>query len=78
VTRIGVDLASPYEVQQALGEERALDGPAYRVELEVTDTAAVDAARIRFRSGMLMQARFTLRRQRLATMVLEPLRRWLR
>jgi membrane fusion protein len=78
VTRIGDDLASPYEVQQALGEERALDGPAYRVELEVTDTAAVDAARIRFRSGMLMQARFTLRRQRLATMVLEPLRRWLR
>lgn len=76
VVRISGDVASIDEVQEALGDGATVDGATYRVELEVVDTSASEAAGIRLRSGMMMQARFTLRRQRLITMVLEPLRRW--
>jgi hypothetical protein len=46
--------------------------------LRLIDTRAVEKAGIPLRSGMLMNARFTLRRQRLITLVLDPLRKWLR
>lgn len=79
VLRISADLASPHEVQEALGEGHGLvDGPAFRVELEIMDAAAAKKAKVPLRSGMLMHARFTLRRQRLVTLVLEPLRKWLK
>ena len=77
VLRISDDLASPYEVREALGEDQKLEAPAYRVELEITDTRALDAAKVKLRTGMLMDVRYTLRRQRVITMVLGPLRRWL-
>lgn len=77
VLRISSDLASPHEVQEALGDSPAPMAPAFRVELEITDAAASKKARVPLRSGMLMHARFTLRRQRLLTLVLEPLRKWL-
>ncbi len=76
ITRIGSDLASPHEVREALGEDAKLESPSFRLEI------ALDAARPRrmaqaiLRPGMLLQARYTLRRQRLITLVLEPLRRW--
>lgn len=76
VVRISGDVASTDEVEEALGDGGIVEGATYRVELEVVDTSASEAAGIRLRSGMMMQARFTLRRQRLITMVLEPLRRW--
>lgn len=78
VVRISDDLASADEVRQALGDGRNIEGPAFRVMLSITDEDAADAARIRLRSGMLMQVRYTLRRQRPITLVLEPLRKWLR
>jgi membrane fusion protein len=78
VVRISDDLASPNEVQQALGAERRLEGPAFRVQLSITDKQAANAVRVQLRSGMLMQVRYTLRRQRPITLVLEPLRKWLR
>lgn len=77
VVRVGDDLASQHEVQQALGEGRALEGPAFRVQLAIADRRAADLARIRLRSGMQMQVRYTLRRQRPITLVMEPLRKWL-
>lgn len=76
VVRISGDVASTVEVEDALGDGGRVEGPTYRVELEVVDTSASEAADVRLRSGMMMQARFTLRRQRVITMVLEPLRRW--
>lgn len=78
VVRIGDDLASAREVEQSLGDGHTLRGPTIRVELEITDFRAASDAGVRLRSGMLMQVRYTLRRQRPITVVLEPLRKWLR
>jgi len=78
VERISADLASPFELREALGDPPPANQPVFRVELQITDTAAADRAGIPLRSGMLMDARFTLRRRRLITLALEPLRKWLR
>ncbi|WP_242345366.1 HlyD family secretion protein [Anaeromyxobacter terrae] len=77
VTRISDDLASPAEIRDALGDEQRNVPPSYRVELEITDAAAAEAAHVKLRTGALLNARFTLRRQRLVTLVLKPLQRWL-
>jgi len=76
VVRIGDDLASAAEVQDSLGDGQRLAAPAYRVELEITDAHAAEAAGVKLRTGALLNARFTLRRQRLATLILKPLRKW--
>lgn len=78
VVRVNDDLASPYEIREALGEDQKLDGSTYRVELVITDAKALDSAKVKLRTGMLMNVRYTLRRQRLITLVLDPLRRWFR
>ncbi len=77
VTRIGSDLASQYEIQEARGETGKLDTPAYRVEIELRPERSKRFSGVKIRPGMLLSARFTLRRQRLITIVLDPLRRWL-
>jgi membrane fusion protein len=76
VVRLYDDLASPHEIREALGEDQKLDVPTYRVELEITNADALEFAKVRLRTGMLMNVRYTLRRQRLITLVLDPLRRW--
>ena len=78
VARISEDLASPFEIREALGENQNFTLPTFRVELRITDAGAAERARIQLRSGMLANVRFSLRRQRLITLVLEPLRKWLR
>jgi len=78
VVRIGEDLASPFEGRESLGAAGAPDLPAFRVVLSLAGTRAADAARVRLRPGMLASARFTLRRRPLITLVLDPLRKWLR
>lgn len=77
VTRIGSDLASQYEIQEALGETGKLDSPGYRVEIELLPERTKRLSNVKIRPGMLLQSRFILRRQRLIAVVLEPLRRWL-
>jgi multidrug resistance efflux pump len=77
VVRIGGDLASPQEIREALGEDQKIGGPSYRVELEITDASAAEAAKVQLRTGTLMDVRYTLRRQRLITLVFSPLRKWL-
>lgn len=78
IARISDDLASPFEIREALGEDQKLEGPAFRVELDLTDTRALERANVKLRPGMLMRVRYTLRRQRLVTILLDPLRRWFR
>ena len=78
IARIGDDLASQSEIHDALGEEQKLEAPSYRVELEITDASAADAAHVKLRTGALMDVRYTLRRQRLITLVFTPLRRFFR
>lgn len=76
VVRISDDLAAPFEIREALGEDQHLEGPTYRVQLDLSDTSAAEAARIKLRTGMMMNVRYTLRRQRPITLILDPLRRW--
>jgi len=78
IERISDDLASPFEIQEALGEHPPPEAATFRVELGLLDDAPAARAGVPLRSGMLLQARFTLRRQRLITLVLGPLRKWLR
>ncbi len=78
VERIADDLASQFELREALGDNPLPAQPTFRVELRITDAGAVTRAGASLRPGMLMNARFTLRRQRLITLVLDPLRKWLR
>lgn len=78
VVRISNDLAAPYEIREALGEDQKLDAPVYRVELEITNTKALDAANAKLRTGMLMNVRYTLRKERLITLIMDPLRRLFR
>jgi HlyD family secretion protein len=78
VIRISDDLASPAEIREALGDDQKLEAPTYRVELEITDTRAAQAAGIKLRTGMQASVRYTLRRERLAALVISPLRRWFR
>jgi membrane fusion protein len=76
VVRIGADVASRAEVREALGDETRVEGSTYRVEIAVQEASLQRMAPV-LRSGMLMTVRYTLRRPRLITLVLEPLRRWL-
>jgi len=74
VQRISEDLASPFELREALGEGASPDLPVFRVVLALPGPGP----QARLRPGMLANVRFTLRRQPLITLVLDPLRRWLR
>jgi multidrug resistance efflux pump len=78
IARIGDDLASPAEIREALGDEQKLEAPSYRVELEITDATPAEAAHVTLRTGGLMDVRYTLRRQRLITLVFTPLARFFR
>jgi membrane fusion protein len=77
ILRISSDLASPYEVREALGEEAKLEAPAYRVDIEILPIRPKRLKGLPLHAGALFQARFILRRQRIIALVLEPLRRWL-
>lgn len=76
VLDISDDLADPFEIQEALGPSAKTDVSVYRIELQVLEDAAVQRAGARLRTGMLLNARFTLRKQRPITLVLDPLKRW--
>lgn len=74
ISRIAGELASTFEVRAAAGEEIRLEGPAYRMEVELGPSA--DRPLLRLRSGMLGDVRYTLRRQKVITFLVTPLRRW--
>lgn len=75
VVRIASDLASAQEIEEAMGQAGKVEGGNYRVELELLEVKR--PIRAPLRTGMLMNVRFTLRKQRPITLFLEPLRRWL-
>ena len=77
VVRVSDDLVSPYQVEQALGQDTKLASPSFWVDIEITDPNALTLAKVPLRSGMLLDARFTLRRKRLLTLIFPPLQRWL-
>ena len=71
VIRVAQDFASPDEIADALGGLK-LDGSFVRVELEVLPSKG---PRLPLRSGMMLAVHCTLRRQRLITVIFDPLRR---
>jgi multidrug resistance efflux pump len=76
VERVGTDLASANEILEAFSAtEPRVIGPSFKVEIQLEPTRSTKLA---LRPGMILDARFTLRRQRLITIVLDPLRRWLK
>ncbi len=74
VARIATDLATPDDVRDALGEGK-LDGPTYRVELEIANDDAVRRLDRLLRPGSQVTARFVLRKRRLASLLFAPLKR---
>jgi multidrug resistance efflux pump len=77
IVRVGEDLVSSHEWREAMGEERALEEAAFRVEVELLPITKGALAKVQLRPGMLMSVRYTLRRQSLITLALDPLKRWL-
>lgn len=76
ILRLGTDLASAAEIQEAFGTtEGRGPGPSFKVDIRLE---APMPAGFSLRPGMILEARFTLRKQRLITLVLDPLRRWLK
>lgn len=79
ILRVSADLASPTELQEAFGPGGTAtpDPPSFRVEIELLPPTHARLKVLQLRPGMLFNARFTLRRQSLITMAIEPLKRWL-
>ncbi|HTL97483.1 MAG TPA: HlyD family efflux transporter periplasmic adaptor subunit [Holophagaceae bacterium] len=71
VKRVAEDFASPDEISDALAGGK-LEGSFVRVELEAMPDPG---RRMPLRPGMLLSVRYTLRRQRLITVIFDPLRR---
>ena len=79
VVRVGTDLAGPIELEEAFGPSPPHGTvPSFRVEIKLEPGQKWGYSNLVLRPGMLAKARFTLRRQRLVTLALAPLRRWLR
>lgn len=79
VERVGSDLASATEIADAFGTAQFMpEQPRFKVLIRLEVDGLGGPGRMTLRSGMTLKARFTLRRQRLVTLVIEPLQRWLR
>ncbi len=78
IHRIAQDLANPYEVEEAFGSPRLLPGPAFRMEVDLGPGRPKSMGSILLRPGMLLQVRYAVRRQRLISVLIQPLERWLR
>lgn len=75
VERIGTDLASTTEIIEAFSSTEARrESPSFKVDIRLEPAPG---SKLALRPGMILEARFTLRRQRLLTIALDPLRRWL-
>jgi len=77
VLHVGEMPITSAEAKAVLGEGVKVEEANYLVELDVLKDAGKPIARQPLRTGMAVQARYSLRRQRPATFLLEPLRRWM-
>lgn len=73
ITQISSDLASQYALKDAFGEQSPVTGPSYRVEVSLTG----NRKQLPLHPGMLLTVHYTLRKQRLITIILQPLQRWI-
>lgn len=77
IQRIGESPLSLVELRELFGEDAKIDGASYLVEIAIPCGQSRPVAQQPLQSGMGFQARYTLRRQRPISFLLEPLRRWL-
>jgi len=75
VTRVSSDVATPAEVQAALGEP--LSGSVVRVELELTESEASARMDGHLRSGERVTTRLHRRQRRVLTLLFDFVRKWL-
>ena len=75
VERIALDLATPTDVSEGLGEQVALAEPSYRVTVTLLDTPERARLADRLRPGMLVDVRYRLRQQKIISFVFAPLKR---
>ncbi|GEM_PF-762484 len=77
VSRLGAYLATPTEIQEILGEASPSAGQAlFRVDIDLELRQSGRIAGMNLRPGMLLKARFTLRRRSPISFLLDPLRKW--
>lgn len=77
VVRVGTDLISSTEWKEAMGDEAKPDEASFRVEIDLLPQGSGPLQQVQFRPGMLLNVRYTLRKQSLITFAIAPLRRWL-
>ncbi len=78
IRRVGKDLVAMPELKEALGDEGKLEEPSFRIEIEVVPGQGGTALKnVLLRPGMLLNVRYTLRRQSLMAFAFAPIRRWL-
>lgn len=77
IKRVGEGLATSAEWREALGDSAKEDEPSFRVDIEILPDRPKAMSKVQLRPSMLLQARFTLRRQTILSFALEPLKRWL-
>jgi len=77
VKRISTSIVSSDEVSLTMGDTTHANEPAYRVELSVVPDAVSARLIPMVRNGTQLSARFALRQRRMASLLFEPLRRWL-
>jgi membrane fusion protein len=78
IRRVGKDLVSSSEWKEAMGEEGKPEEASFRVEIDVIPGVGGSALKdVQLRPGMLLNVRYTLRRQSLIAFAFSPIRRWL-
>ena len=77
VERVGADIATNTEVREALGDQVNVGEALYRIELRLDPDSGTPRLRERVRPGSLLAVRMTLRQRRVASVIFEPLRKFL-
>jgi membrane fusion protein len=73
ITQISSDLASQDALKDAFGEHSPVTGASYRIEVAL----GPNRKQLPLHPGMLLTVHYTLRKQRLITVILQPLQRWI-
>lgn len=76
IQRVATVLASPQETADAAANGLSLTTATYRMEVQF-ERRSLERLGFPLRSGMLVSVRYTLRKQKVLTLVLGPLRKWL-
>jgi multidrug resistance efflux pump len=77
VLRIGGDLSTAQDIRETMGDDRNMGGATYRVDIGVQPSSSGRLQHVALRTGMMMNVRYTLRRERPIVVFFPPLRRWL-